>query len=283
MIRLELALYFILSSCIVYAQEVTPSFKYSPERTYEITHDKTSDITMVFKGDTVMENKMKAAGASFPLNMKSESHFISLTKTGKRDSLTFETPVNIIIKDFRSNRSINDQIVNTPITNQDSLLTGKLLKSGVIYIDTAGIGRSKYRKTIISMFNSLRNQVSYPNKAMKPGDLFTQNIPLSVPVPVPGSKPVLAQIQIVYHLKEISNNKAYFDVDMAMQSDDDISKTKEVTTGKGSGKLVYDIKENFILSYVTNIQLTMDMQMDLSNSFSMSLLMTSTTKTVIGK
>jgi hypothetical protein len=101
-------------------------------------------------------------------------------------------------------------------------------------------------KKMQQMMDLFQKQVQFPDKALKPGDTFTQGSPMDIPITQGQS--IHIDANMTFKLVSISNGKAYFDLVPNFSMNFQIKTIAINISGTGTGKMVYDIKNNFPLS-----------------------------------
>ena len=84
------------------------------------------------------------------------------------------------------------------------------------------------------MMSLLQKQIKFPDKPLKPGDSFTQAMPMNIPI----SKDNNLKMDggVIYKLVSISDGKAYFDIVPNLSMMFTIKNTVVNLTGTGTGK-----------------------------------------------
>ncbi|SDI40392.1 DUF6263 family protein [Mucilaginibacter sp. P19] len=162
--------------------------------------------------------------------------------------------------------NFNGKQIETPDPLKDRIFYGTGSPEGKIHIDSVS-GKNtdeKIKSAVTAIINNISNKLQFPDKPMKIGETFTQEIPMAMPVP--GFTNMQMNIKLVYKLISVNNDIANFDIDQSMAMDlKTTTNGAEVTisgNGKGSGKLVYSIKQNYMSSMVSNINFNLSMIME---------------------
>jgi hypothetical protein len=111
----------------------------------------------------------------------------------------------------------------------------------------------KFKETLVQLMQNMFSQFKYPDKKMKPGDDFTKDTPLNVPI---ASMTMKGVISTTYKLVNISGDTANFDIEQVYKIKTKGDDTKLKMKGGGKGRMVYDIKNNFYLLYQVDTETT---------------------------
>jgi hypothetical protein len=217
---------------------------------------------MNFSSDSATMAKLKAKGMKSPMTMTSGSNIDVDITTGVAKADNF-FPIAIYYKDMTSKNTLNGAETNAapnPLTGQTIL--GSYSTDGKIRIDSiSGSKTNDQIKTMLTkLITSMLNQLKFPDKPLKIGETFTQQVPFSLPV---AGTNIDATVNIVYKLKSVENGLANFDLDESMTMD--ISTEKSGTTltvkgsGSGAGTMTYNIKENYSPLRTGNLKMTYTM------------------------
>ena len=116
-----------------------------------------------------------------------------------------------------------------------------------------------FEKSLVSTIENMSANISYPEKPMKMGESFTQEIPMSLPIPNIGNSILVVT---TYTLTAITEEKAYFDLVQTIKIN--MENTDEFTinsTGSGKGKCEYNIQDKITSLVQSNLDFQMDMAM----------------------
>jgi hypothetical protein len=192
--------------------------------------------------------KIKASGTKMPVTLTTSTKMTTSIQTGAVN-LANKFPIVFNFKDIQSTKTLNGaEASSSPNPIIGVKIYGSYTTEGKITLDSIpGKALDETLKSAISsMLSNLVNQMRFPDKALSPGESFTQEVPFNLPV---AGFNMASTIKIVYKLISIENNSAFFDMDQSMNFDMNIEKDGIKMTGKGAGKgggkLVYDIAHNF--------------------------------------
>jgi len=91
----------------------------------------------------------------------------------------------------------------------------------------------------------------FPVKALKPGDTFTQEVPMKMPIE---GNMIQITVKIIYTLIDIKGNIANFNLDESASLNLSMKFGTLNMTGQGNGKMIFDIKNSFAPNITTNLK-----------------------------
>ncbi len=205
-------------------------------------------INATLSGDDKIIEKLKSKGITQPINVELLMNMGLDIKTGniKPDGMF---PLNADYKFFNLSGLLNGNKIPIPTqTNRDIKMTYRISKDGSIKIDSIGGkgGNDTSQIKMQQMINLVQKEIKFPEKPMKIGDSFSQDFPIPIPILNEGNNKINAGI--TYKLISVSDGKAFFDVVHSLSINFNIKETTINLTGRGTGKMVYSIKDNFSLS-----------------------------------
>lgn len=109
------------------------------------------------------------------------------------------------------------------------------------------------------MLKQVNTNVIFPKTAMKIGDDFTQATPLKMNIPSVGI--VNFKINTTYKLINFENDLAYFDIIQSFSLDSDIKLFDMDASGSGNGKAIFDSKNNYMKSIISDIDMNLAVQL----------------------
>ena len=235
-------------------QKMNFFYEFRPEATYKMTAKVESDFTMEFLGEELDEEMMMMSQMR---NMKQLVDIDTEQKFGKPDEKG-HLPFDVKVVDFKTKMFMGGMEMPLPPETssrmKDTMMKmqwgGKMTKKGKIvdlFVEGAdnmpGFSKEDMKK-IFSIFPE------FPEKELSVGDDFTYSV--TQPFEFGQGKEALkAEIDVTYHyhLKEIREGAAYFDVktDFQMVAASASSESMKIKgTGKGYG--VFDIERHFFMS-----------------------------------
>ena len=249
-------LLFVISIQLSVAQtknELQFKIQYNPETKYDQTLDQTSHLEMKYAGEADFMQTLKDKGVQNPTIVDNHSVIESVMKTGK---LTNKTYFPLTIEFLKTTNSDNKTQIpdGTIIYGKGTLGNMPTLDS----IVSKGLSE-EFKKGLLQTMQATFSQINIPERKVKVGDVFDIDTPLSIP---------LANIQMdmtittTYKLLSIKNNVADFDVSQVYTMKANTTKFPMNATGTGKGKLLYDVVNNFNLSYQIDMEMSANVKIE---------------------
>lgn len=223
--------------------------KYLPNHNYQTAVNISIKANATLSGDSALIAKLNSQGITQPINATVSLGLNGSMKTGAQGAdNTF--PLDMDYKVTNMDVKANDKQIPIPpkISEKDFKVMGHITQDGQIKIDSAEGKKmnDSTEKKMKQMMDMVQKQVKFPDKALKPGDTFTQGAPINIPMSANNNAQVTGSV--VYKLVSISGGKAYFDMVPTFSMDLKIKNTTVNVTGTGTGKMVYSVKDSFPLS-----------------------------------
>lgn len=200
-----------------------------------------------------------------PVVLKSEDNIIAEISTGRATGNPVIFPVVIRYSNVLSQQSLNEKALPA---RQNQLyghyIFGKSDATGNLKLDSiAGMEiNDGVKAAVIRMVNKLQQQIAFPDKPMNIGDIFSQEVPVSVPIPGVDAQ---FKVKVTYKLTAIDNGIAQFAIDQSGNINFHSKQKDMYLTGIGDGKGSGTLKYNIDKSYIT------DMQSNLSFNYVMNI------------
>lgn len=241
---------FLLVSFITLsaAAQKTVTFKvaYKPNTVYTQNMAQTATNNISYKAPEDILGMLEAQGVKNPTITENKTKSVSVTTTGKLTGGEIPLTTKMSLDAGTAEKIIPD----------NTMLYGKVKQDGLPVFDSIRApGMQKEIKDVfLKTVQATLAQIIIPEQKVKVGQTFTLNTPLSIPV-----GPAMMNINdaATYKLIKVEGTKAYFDVSHIYIIDTDVSGQPIKGSGSGTGKLVHDLANNYIL----NQDITMSMQM----------------------
>lgn len=232
--------------------------KFKPNKTYITEMVNKMEMVMDFDVDSVKKKQMEGTGMKLPMHMNMLQEMTLSTKTG---AVTTDKgiPMTMTYEKVGITMTMNGKEMKQPDKLVGMRIKAYATEEGKVNIDTIennsdAAMKDALQKMITQMFKS----VEFPNKAMKIGDTFIQEVPMEMPV---GGTTLNMLINVTYILKEIKDSQAFFDYTQSISMNFKIEKGNNTTaTGSGRGKMIYDIPANYITDTAGDMIMNMNMQ-----------------------
>ena len=260
-----LAFVLSVSAATTYAQKSALfKFKYSAGRTYTMNSKMDMNTDMSIKADSTSANPANASSVHAQMNVHELMR--GAAKTAK-STTSQDLPFTLSCDNYAvaTQAKMNDQERNIPPNNllSGQTLNGTIDKDGKMAVDTSAENNAGVKSGSSSLLREMRPQImNFPDKQMKIGDTFTQEEPMTdVDLTSVGIHKD-ANVNATYKLTAIKGNLAYFDIIYAFNMDIDQHDDKRTIIGKGNGggtgKMVYNIAENYPQSRTNNVSVAIN-------------------------
>jgi hypothetical protein len=239
-----------------FAQQVTVfKMKYLPGLIYTSTQTINSLTQIDFAGDKTELDKLPVT--QLPIVLQNKSNLKYTIKTGNPNSQkNFSGIVQYLY-------AINKQSINGNENGDIDTLRGKeftgFFVNGAFRLDSAKDVQipDSLNKFVAGTINAVK--IVFPDKALKPGDIFTQDVPMTMPV---SGKPITVNTHIVYKLTDIKNGAAFFDVTQTADFKTHTEDGDMEISGNGEGHIFYDLRYSFFRVYQNTLNLRFTLKTD---------------------
>ncbi|WP_426669830.1 hypothetical protein ACPPVU_01045 [Mucilaginibacter sp. McL0603] len=240
--------------------------KYLPNHDYKISVNSDVKFNVNLTGDQELLDKLNSQGITNPVDAILSVSLNGDTKTGAMSAdKTF--PLNMDYKISNISVTANGKQMPIPpkVTEKDLKMVGHISEDWKLKIDSADgkVVVDSTEKKMQQMMDLFQKQIQFPDKALKPGDTFTQGSPMDIPMTQ--GQPIHIDAGITYKLVSISGGKAYFDMIPNFGMNFQIKAVSINVSGTGTGKMVYDIKNNFPISKEGTINMKIKVTSDKLN------------------
>lgn len=231
-------------------------FKQNKNYITEMLNDMQIEVD--FDGDSAKKKQMEASGAHFPIHMSMLQEITMSTKTGQVTT-DKRIPMTMTYDKVAMTTSMNGEKMKQPEKLAGMKIKAYAMEDGKISIDTVeGNLDMAIKAELQKMITQLFGNVEFPNKAMKIGDTFTQEVPMEMPM----NKNIINMlIKVTYTLKDIKNSQAFFDYTQSLDMNMKIAEDNSTATGSGGGKMIYDIPASYVTDTTGDTMINMNMQM----------------------
>jgi len=227
--------------------------KYLPGLTYTITQTVNSVTSVDFTGDKAELDKLPVA--QLPIVLQNKTNLKYTITTGSENPKFFSG--NVLFLNSENTRKLNNEEMGEAA---DSLKLKKFL--GGFAHDIFKIDSLKYpkltdslKKVILTLVNGIL--IDFPDKRLKPGDTFTQDGQINMPV---SGKMITINIHTVYKLISTKNNAAFFDVSQTAMLKTHTEQGDMEIRGTGNGHIFYDMQYGFFRLYQNSLKLNFTTQ-----------------------
>jgi hypothetical protein len=260
--RLMKKLYFLIllnvtCNYLSAQQKIVFKERYLANRVY-ITHDSTTtDVSLSFSGYKDEVSKLTSRGLTSPSKSSAISNRTLFLTT---DSIKVDGSLPLT---FRYNIISNAKINNSELPGSKNILNTGDIKAVYANDDRISIisidGQTPYdqKAALENLLNAQR--IKFPETPLKVGDTFSHEVPFEFPMQGMEEKVILKNS---YTLTAIKGDNAYFDLDQQISTGIDIENTVNAISlkgnGKGKGKLIFSIKDNCVISNISTLNCTIN-------------------------
>lgn len=204
--------------------------RYLPGKTYIKSTFSSYAIEFGVQGSKEMLEELKRYGIENPsVQTQEEKEKVRIITDKLSDTDTF--PVSVTIEDPENLKLNGMKLKGFCKSGEQPVIQS-------IDSDSLQLGKEQ-EKNIISAIQGLLQQTKFPNKKIKIGDSFSVNTPVSYWME---NITVDAKQKSTYLLEKVKKNKAYFIVTQNYAVKMRYNNSEFSGTGIGTGKLIYDIK-----------------------------------------
>ncbi|MBS1524295.1 MAG: hypothetical protein JST19_01520 [Bacteroidetes bacterium] len=242
--------------------------KYLPNKTYQSSVKLNMKLHAMISGDQQVLDKLKSQGITQPVNVSIDMGFSGVMKTGSPNADN-SYPLHLDFKIDNLSVMLGDKQVPVPpkVSETDFKAVGSIDANGKIQIDSAAGKKANdtTQKKMQQMMDMVQKKISFPDRALKPGDSFTQTMPLNIPIDKGGVNNMQMNFSITYTLTSISGDNANFDMTPNFNLTLAVKGANITITGAGAGKMVYSIGNNFPVSKDGNFNMKLKVNSDKVN------------------
>jgi hypothetical protein len=253
----------ILTSLISQGQDkVRIKTCFKPNKVYKTTFSTSSQWNINFTGSQEKIKNIKAKGTALPRHISSSNEMSIIERTGEYTN-DGNIPVSITYGKVITKKKLNDKETNEEESYSNLVIKGFYNKKNQLKIDSVISDKlnNVAQVTLRSIAESLQQKIKFPKHSLGIGDTFDHELPIQVPLD--GLDPVNIILNIHYELVEIRDGKAIFNVVQTVASGVSSSAVENtLVTGKGTGISEYDIADNVITKYDSNLQMTLKILTD---------------------
>jgi hypothetical protein len=231
-----------------------------PNTVYKTQMTNNMDMEVTIKGDSATMAEMDASGMKNPVGMTIKQEVLSTIRSGaaKEDK---RVPVTISYDKMNIHTNVGGQETtqdDNPFANVE--IRG-FADDGKMMVDTIIGNLDDARKASLrSMVNNLQGNIKFPDKPLKIGESFNQDVPLVVPM---GQVQFKMNVHVTSTLKEIKGSKAIFDMKQDITLDMNMAATEASMSGSGSGTgvMTFDIEKKMMDQTDIDMQYHLDVNM----------------------
>lgn len=254
-----LAIGFIIISTqqSVAQNEVLFQVKFKPNKTYITEMVNNTQMDMDFDIDSAKKKEMEGTGMKLPMHMDILQEMTLSTKTGAV-AADKRIPMTMTYDKVEISMTMNGKEMKQPNKFVGMQVKGYATEEGKVSIDVIeGNPDTATKEALQKMISEVLRNVEFPNKAMKIGDTFTQEVPMEMPM---NGTTLNMLTNMTYTLKEVKESQAFFDYTQSFSMNFEIEKGNTTATGSGRGTIIYDMPANYITDSTGDMIMDMNMQ-----------------------
>lgn len=244
-------LVFTLYSARIVGQDgILFKMNYLPEKNYRQTTTMINKSITNYTGSDLFMDKLKEKGMENPSKTNNQLNTEITIHTGKQ---TQDGNIPIVMEYIR----VDNENGPKPIP-EGTKFFGSASSSRMLVLDSISSSElsEATKASLLKSVKSTHSQLLIPDLKFKIGDTFTQEMPLSIPI---ADMTIEMRIKTTYKLISITNDIALFDIPQVYNMTSTISKIPISAVGIGNGKIRFDLKNKYFLSYETQSELKMNM------------------------
>lgn len=237
-------------------KEISFGTEYLPNKSYEMLSSINSISKINFEGTKDFMKYISENGIKLPIISKSNSNIEIETNTKSIDNsgnIPFEMNYKKVITEIETNdkkENKDNHVLGTKIYG--NYFDKNKIKVDSLFNDNLN---DEMKKMLVKSIENISVKINYPEKPLKIGDSFQQNMPMDYPVPNVGNISFI--ITTIYYLDNISDEKAYFNTKQDIKLNSEIPNVEIIASGNGIGKSEFDIKNKVTSLNQTNLKMKM--------------------------
>ncbi len=233
--------------------------KFNPDQQYTTNMKINTTSEIDFDGDEAVLNQIKSSGMSLPMMMDMNQKMVAVMKTGKF-SKENKIPITVEYTTFETEQTMGGKPMPGGQQLSGMKMTGWGDKEGKMHfedIQSEGMN-DETKKMTMDIIEKMQTQVMFPEKPMKIGEEFTQEIPMSIPIP--GATPLSLVITTIYKLKSVSGTTALFDTKQSVTLDGKMDQGSAAASGDGTGVMEFDMKQSYVSKFKSIMTMNFEIQ-----------------------
>jgi hypothetical protein len=230
-------------------------YGYDQNTTYMIVTSMWHTVSMTIDGKTgAVKDRLKQM--HFPVKVVSLQALTTAITTGTSDE-----DGNISFQGAVTEHNIANTMDGLPFpSSQANLLKGMVMsgafnektgKSKITSMKGGNLSSEITEETMSKFLGEVQEQITFPTNPIRRGDSFTQRFVTQFAVP--GASPVSMAVVLTFTLSRIEPPVSYFDVSGDVDYKIEETDTKMSVNGKCIGSMRFDIKKQFPIDYVLNM------------------------------
>ena len=244
--KIALSLFVSSFALTAFAQTITFKVNYKPSTVYTQSNLQTTKNEVSYKAPAEILEMLTAQGIENPTTTENKTNITGVMTTGKLAAAEMPITMKLSIDSGAEDKIIPDNTVIHGKVKQDGM---PVFES----IDAPGMDAAT-KDIFLKSMQATMAQVTIPERKVKVGETFVIDTPLSLPM---GPATLKMSDKATYKLIKVEAKKAYFDVSHVYTIDSVVNDQEIKGTGTGTGKVVHDIENNFIVKQDVDMNMQM--------------------------
>lgn len=267
---LNLFLLLLMSISTLAQESIVFEAKFKPNKIYKSHIKSSSSGEIEFIADKEIIDQMKSRGLELPIfteeitDLSTEITTYDLEENG-------EFLAKLEYGKMISTKTINGKTSSEELPFSNMKILGKYDVENKFKIDSIlGENVTQQMRAVLKVtLENVQAAIKFPEEPMMVGDVFNSEIPMAIPLE--GMRPISVKIDMEYLLTEIKDGLAFFDINQSLSLDMSQDQLNMMASGEGVGTSSFDIKENYIVQYTS--ELPMDMTIEINDNMTMKMKM----------
>jgi hypothetical protein len=253
------ALLFLIAIPAGAQQTISFRVGYQPNTQYRLSQQQISRNTINYIASEEMLAQLEQGGVTNPTVVTDSTITVSLTRTGAGTPENFPIEIEMLES---SNAALGNGTMFYGFSEGGMARIDSIANSGM---------DGQMQQLVMGAVESMMNQMQFPEQQLSPGEGFQHAVPLKLPM-----GPIVLEMEIIsdYLLEKVAAGLAYFKVDQQLQMKTEVEGYEINASGTGTGKVTYDVQQQFFRAYHSEMQMEMEMQLE---AFTLELQMMSIT------
>jgi hypothetical protein len=251
----------IFLTAFLQTKEVIFKSVFQPNKVYVTKIESISKSEIDFTGPEDKIQQLKSSGLELPMIIEGSNAVTTVTQTfDLNPDGTFQAKIA-----YGNVQAY--QVQNGKKTKSESPISGMLIEG--IYdsenkfkVNTLVSNKvdETVKKTLKYTLENAQENINFPDRPLKVGDSFEQEIPMTIPVA--GISNVEIIINTTYKLKDINGDMAKFDMNQSIKLNMNVKEVKMSATGGGKGESIFDISEKLLTKYESDLTIKLNMKVE---------------------
>ncbi|MEQ8477775.1 hypothetical protein [Fulvivirga sp.] len=251
----------IFLTAFLQTKEVIFKSVFQPNKVYVTKMESISKSEIDFTGPEDKIQQLKSSGLELPMIIEGSNAVTTVTQTfDLNPDGTFQAKIaygNVQAyqvqngKKTKSESPISGMLIEGIYDSENKFKVNNLVSNKV---------DETVKKTLRYTLENAQENINFPDRPLKIGDSFEQEIPMTIPVA--GISNVEIIINTTYKLKDINGDMAKFDMNQSIKLNMNVKEVKMSATGGGKGESIFDISEKLLTKYESDLTIKLNMKVE---------------------